>query len=213
MATYRTTASVLRLRSGPGMDQAIIGRLPRGTPLHGLGAPVHGWLHVQAVLLDGALTGWVSAQHVGPTTGAPHLPEPPWMAIARQEVGVREYAGAQDNPRIVEYHQATSLQASDDETPWCSSFVNWCMLQAGLSGTQSALARSWEHWGGRLREPRVGCITVFKRQVPGNPGAGHVAFFLERIGNRVHVLGGNQSNSVCVGNYPSADLLSYRWTA
>jgi uncharacterized protein (TIGR02594 family) len=142
---------------------------------------------------------------------APPLQEPRWPTIARREIGVREHAGPQHNPRIVEYHRATSLRASNDETAWCSSFVNWCMQQAQVDGTNHAGARSWANWGVRLTEPRIGCVAVFKRHVPGNPGAGHVAFFLERRGARIHVLGGNQSNSVCIGNYPAADLIGYRW--
>ncbi len=213
MSAYRTTASVLRLRSSPGTDHRIIGRLPHGTTLEALQGPVDGWLRVKARLLDGELTGWVSADHVEPLDPVQVLVEPPWLAIARTEVGVHEHTGPRHNPRIVQYHQATSLHASDDETPWCSSFVNWCMLKATVPGTGSALALSWARWGAHLPQPRLGCITVFRRQVPGNPAAGHVAFFLEQIGNRIHVLGGNQSNSVRIGNYPSADLISYRWNA
>lgn len=65
-----------------------------------------------------------------------------WMRIARGELGQREIAGAAHNPRIVAYHQTTSLRASNDETPWCASFVNWAMEKAGHKGTGSAAAIS-----------------------------------------------------------------------
>ncbi|HEX5760734.1 MAG TPA: TIGR02594 family protein [Thermoanaerobaculia bacterium] len=71
--------------------------------------------------------------------------------------------GLADNPRIVEYHRTTSLRATDDEVPWCSAFVNWCMREAGLRGTGSAAARSWLTWGSRLATPRRGCVTVLRR--------------------------------------------------
>ncbi|MDH4280687.1 MAG: hypothetical protein OEW83_21690 [Acidimicrobiia bacterium] len=51
-----------------------------------------------------------------------------------------EIRGRKDNPRIIEYHASTSLKASNDGTAWCSSFVNWCVSQAWLTGTNSAAA-------------------------------------------------------------------------
>ena len=62
--------------------------------------------------------------------------KPPWMVLAEQELarGVREYAGPAANPRIVDYHAATSFAATDDEVPWCSSFVNWCLQTRRLRG-------------------------------------------------------------------------------
>lgn len=61
----------------------------------------------------------------------------PWLNIAQQELdkGIKEFPGDADNPRIVEYHSCTSYGSSDDETPWCSSFANWCMKQCGIEGT------------------------------------------------------------------------------
>eukprot|EP01156_Anaeramoeba_ignava_P011257 Anaeramoba_ignava/a482504_22.p5 GENE.a482504_22~~a482504_22.p5 ORF type:complete len:143 (+),score=5.17 a482504_22:255-683(+) len=81
----------------------------------------------------------------------PEIPESdaPWFKIALEEMwaGVTEIRGRKHNPRIIEYHKSTTLRASNDETAWCSSFVNWCIEQAGLKGTDSAAARSWLKWG------------------------------------------------------------------
>lgn len=126
---------------------------------------------------------------------------------AKQEIGVKEILGGEHNPRILEYHATTTLKATDDETSWCSSFVNWCVIQAGLKGTNSAAARSWLTWGHETKEPKEGDIVVFKR---GNPPSGHVAFFVKKEGNFIHVLGGNQSDQVKVSAYKAEDLLSYR---
>jgi uncharacterized protein (TIGR02594 family) len=136
---------------------------------------------------------------------------PAWLAIAHREMdtGIDEIRGGADNPRIVEYHQTTSLKASDDETAWCSSFVNWCVVQSGIAGTNSALARSWIGWGQVLERPERGAVTVFRRE--GGPTRGHVAFYWSRSGDRVLVLGGNQGNQVSIKSYPAADLLGFRW--
>lgn len=136
---------------------------------------------------------------------APAAGEPPWLTVARGELGVRERRGG-ETARIIEYHAATTLRATEDEVPWCSSYVNWCIQRAGLTGTNSAAARSWMTWGQPLMVPRPGAIAVFTRD-----GGGHVAFFLSDGGNAVKVLGGNQSDEVRVSSYPKARLLGYRW--
>lgn len=52
--------------------------------------------------------------------------------IAVAEKGVKEVAGIKNNERILDYHQATMLRAKVDEAAWCSAFVNWCYIQAGI---------------------------------------------------------------------------------
>lgn len=120
---------------------------------------------------------------------------PRHLAIARGELGTNEIRGARDNPRVVEYHQTTTLRARDDETAWCSSFVNWTMEQAGIRGTDSAAARSWLNWGRQVPmnadSVRPGDVIVFPRG--NNPAHGHVAIVSEVLdGGRVRVVGGNQ---------------------
>jgi uncharacterized protein (TIGR02594 family) len=58
-------------------------------------------------------------------------------ALAELASGVAEVVGVEHNPRILEYHTATSLGASEDEVPWCAAFVNWCLLQAGAASSSS----------------------------------------------------------------------------
>lgn len=52
--------------------------------------------------------------------------------VAKTQRGQKEIVGKINNPKIVEYHQACSLQANNDEVAWCSSFVNWCYVIAGI---------------------------------------------------------------------------------
>ena len=52
--------------------------------------------------------------------------------VAETQKGVKEIPGSVDNPKIVEYAQSCTLQAQEDETAWCSSFVNWCVLIAAI---------------------------------------------------------------------------------
>lgn len=131
------------------------------------------------------------------------------MQIATAEIGTKEIPGTgRHNPRIIQYHTATALRAGTDEVPWCSSFANWVLREAGLRGTGSAQARSWLKWGVEC-DPEAGCIVILKR---GEPPNGHVGFYVRHLGEKcIKVLGGNQSDCVKVSTYKVADVLSYRW--
>ena len=131
----------------------------------------------------------------------------PWMDIAMGEIGTTEIKGAKDNDRIVEYHQSVSLRASDDETPWCASFANFCLKEAGIEGTDSAAALSFRKWGQEVKvsDLRYGDICVIDR----GGGRGHVGFFvgLDRSG-RALLLGGNQDDQVNTTSFP-LDAFAY----
>lgn len=146
------------------------------------------------------------------------MSKPRWYEIAEGEIGVTENPDKIiDNPRVVEYFTATDfMNKGDDEIPWCSAFVNWCMAQAGIEGTHSARARSWheEGWGEKLDEPREGCLVVLKR--PPKPENGHVGFYAGmNDDNRIRLLGGNQGpegrGAVNISNQSKDLVLSYRW--
>lgn len=144
----------------------------------------------------------------------------PWMAIAQAELSVHENAmPGRHNQRIIEYHRTTTLKATQDETPWCSSFVNWVMTRAGHRGTNSALARSWLEWGRVLERPQVGAVTVIKRKQAGSDAATgsrtgfHVALWVSGTPAGIRLLGGNQADSVRYSDYllQNYDVRSYRW--
>ena len=117
---------------------------------------------------------------------------------------------SKSNPRIVEYHQATSLAANDQNTAWCASFVSWVLVQAGMKSLKTAWARDYMEYGTKLTSPKYGCIMVFERNEKG--GDSHVAFWTGKEDDlRYFVLSGNQNNMVCVKGYAKKDLLAIRW--
>jgi uncharacterized protein (TIGR02594 family) len=135
---------------------------------------------------------------------------PIWYAIANKEIGQKEIKGQENNPRIVEYHSTTTLKATNDEVPYCSSFVNWCLKQVGIIGTNSAAAISWNNWGYEIKEPKTGCIVVITRK-SDNPNSAHVGFFVSKNHDYIFILGANQKDSVCIMPFKSDRLISYRW--
>lgn len=131
---------------------------------------------------------------------------PEWYTIAYREIGQKEKPGKDNNSKIIDYHSVTSLQAIDDETPWCASFVSWCLEMAQVKSAKSARALDYANFGEPLETPRVGAICVFSRT-----GGGHVGFFAEEKENEILVLGGNQADAVNLMWLPKVDLLAYRW--
>ena len=131
----------------------------------------------------------------------------PWMPIALGELDVAEIPGPRDAPRVVQYHQATSLAASDDEVPWCASFTGWCLREAGVTPTGSAAARSYEAWGQPVLR-RYGAIIVLSR---GAPTSGHVGFYVDEDATRLWLLSGNTGNKVCVAPFAKDRIVACRW--
>jgi len=136
--------------------------------------------------------------------------EPLWLSIAEGELGVKEISGDEHHPRILEYHSTTALASSEDETPWCSAFVNWVMGQAGHVGTAKANARSWMSWGQELTDAAHGCVGVLWRVSPRD-WRGHVGFLVGIDSEHVYLLGGNQRNSVSIQPYARERVLGFRW--
>ncbi len=92
--------------------------------------------------------------------------KPPWLPIAREEIGVQEIPGPRNNPRIIQYDASTTLKATSDAVAWCSAYANWVMQQAGYKGTQSARALDWLNWkeGALIDKPAYGCIGVIEKK-------------------------------------------------
>lgn len=147
---------------------------------------------------------WPTAA-VGRFESAPAQLGPYGVAKAELAMDVREVVGPGNNPRIVMYHKSTNpWSGTDDSVPWCSSFVNYCVEQAGLIGTDSQRALSWGDWGQSADDdPTEGDIVVFERVGLG----GHVGFLVADLGDDVTVLGGNQSNRVRISTYPKNGTL------
>jgi len=117
----------------------------------------------------------------------------PWMRVAEKYIGVKEIRGG-ENPVILKFFaDAGHSEILNDETAWCSAYLNAIMIEAGYSGTKNLMAKSWLRWddGLKVTEPRFGDIVILTNGNPKSPH-GHVAFFLDWDEDTVTILGGNQ---------------------
>ncbi len=134
------------------------------------------------------------------------------LQVAASQLGTTEISGTADNPQILKYASETGIGGvTNDEIPWCSTFVNWCTKEAGLPQSGKANARSWMSVGKKTTNPEPGDIVVFWRE-SRTSWKGHVSIFLgfNHDGSRVFCLGGNQGDAVSVADYDAAKVLGYR---
>lgn len=142
--------------------------------------------------------------------------DPLWLNFAREEIGVKEFPGAPDNPRIIKYwNDAGMANVADgqDEVPWCAAFVGALLVRGRQPGSGKANARSYESWGRRLITPCLGAVVVLSR--PPHAWQGHVGFYLgtDLSRGRVRIIGGNQADAVSIADFPIERVLAYRWPA
>lgn len=135
------------------------------------------------------------------------------IQIATQELGQKEISGDQHNQTIVDYAKESGFEwVNDDETPWCSIFVNWVAQKCGLKSSKKANARSWLLIGQKVDEvPEPGDVVIFWRESPQS-WKGHVGFFFgySQDASRVYCLGGNQGNQVSISAYDTNTVLGFR---
>jgi uncharacterized protein (TIGR02594 family) len=98
--------------------------------------------------------------------------------------------------------------------PWCAAWANAVLADAGITGTDSLMARSFLAWGHPVKGvPKVGDVVVLRRG--RNHYAGHVGFFYGFVDDatgikKIAVLGGNQGKSVSISYYPISRVIAYR---
>jgi len=125
-------------------------------------------------------------------------------------LGVKEIAGPEHNPIILDFFRAAGHSwVRDDETAWCSAFLCWVAEQCGYKHPHSLLARDWLNVGEVVTEPIQGDIAIYWR-VAANTNYGHVHLWLNSTYENNYGIGGNQSNMVTYAPYPKSRLLGYR---
>ena len=138
------------------------------------------------------------------------MDQPPWLAAAWAEFGVREIPGKDDAPEILRYfREAGDTSVETEATPWCAAFLGAMLKRAGCSGTGSLLARSYLDWGDALDASRLGAVAVLSRG--DDPNAGHVGFLVSEANGKLYLLGGNQGDAVTVAGFDKTRLLGLRW--
>ena len=134
------------------------------------------------------------------------------LDIALREYGIEEIVGGEHNPIILQYfHESGHEWVHDDETAWCSAFMNAMAFRARLEHTGKLNARSWLDVGEEIESPMPGDVVILWRGSPDS-WKGHVGIYINHDEDERHIniLGGNQGNKVCIAGYDKGRLLGYR---
>ena len=135
------------------------------------------------------------------------------IKVAASKLGLKEIPGHLHNPTIVKFAKDVGINwINDDETPWCSVFMNWVAKTAGFEMTGSARAKSWLDAGIEITEPEPGDVVIYWRGDRPSDPQGHVGLFMgySQDKKRIYTLGGNQGNAVSISGYENARLLGFR---
>jgi uncharacterized protein (TIGR02594 family) len=116
--------------------------------------------------------------------------------------GVAEVVGKGSNATIIGWRDELNLAGakisgySDDDIPWCGLFAAIVVLRARSAAEVAKdplWALNWAKFGVKSPQAGLGDILAFQRN-----GGGHVGFYVAEDESCYHVLGGNQSNKVCI---------------
>lgn len=137
---------------------------------------------------------------------------PRMVSEGLKEYGTVETLGAANNSKILGWGTETGTRGySADSIPWCGLFVAVVASRAGKEVIQDPLwALNWAKFGTRIAERKalavtnklvfdaghaamLGDVLVFRRE-----GGGHVGIYIGEDATAYHVLGGNQSDKVCI---------------
>src|SRR5574343_407883 len=110
--------------------------------------------------------------------------------------GTKGIQGNNHNKDILSFfNKSGHIEIKDDETPWCSAFLNAVCNDLNLPKTGLLNARSWLNVGKSVVSPSIGNIVIFWRESPTS-WKGHVAIYIKEDSDYIWCLGGNQNNEV-----------------
>jgi uncharacterized protein (TIGR02594 family) len=131
----------------------------------------------------------------------------PWMLKAIEEG--KKWAGKYEDviTKTENFHKEIGQTGNLSSTPWCASFVNFCLKSSGVPYEPSASSQfpiSSKKFI-KIDKPVYGCLMVMRNYVVETgkfAGSGHVTFVYGRNENgRIACLGGNQKDSIKVSDY------------
>lgn len=138
----------------------------------------------------------------------------PWMEVAVREA--KQWADKKEKiiSKTDNYHKEIGVSGTLGNTPWCASFVNYCLKDSGHPHEKSASSQfpvSSKKFK-KIDKPIYGAILVMKNYYAGTNkahGTGHVTFVYGIAQNgRIAALGGNQGDRIKLSGYAQSGTSS-----
>ncbi len=117
--------------------------------------------------------------------------------------GTLEVSGSGNNLTIINWAKEIGGVLADvykaDEIPWCGLFIAIVAKRSSKQVVKDPLwAMNWGTFGKNVDIPMLGDVLVFVRKTSDGKRAGHVGLYVGEDNDCFHVLGGNQSDKVCI---------------
>jgi len=137
-------------------------------------------------------------------------PGPKMIVEALKLYGTLETPGSANNPTIIAWAKEVGGEVADaykaDSIPWCGLFMAVVAKRADKEIPKHPLwALSWSAFGAKSPAAALGDVLVFVRN-----GGGHVGLYVGEDAAAFHVLGGNQSDRVCITRVSRSRLYAAR---
>ena len=128
---------------------------------------------------------------------------PKMLVEALRHYGCLEHKGADNNPDITQWAREIGGKVAEvyraDAIPWCGLFIAICAKRAGYELPKDPLwALNWGTFGKGQTMAMLGDVLTFIRRTSTGAKAGHVGLYVGEDATAYHVLGGNQSDCVCI---------------
>lgn len=125
--------------------------------------------------------------------------------------GTTEDLSSNNNATILQWANTIGGNVADvykaDSVPWCGLYMAIVAKNAGKHVVDEPLwALNWGNFGTLATTPMLGDVLVFTRLTPEGNHAGHVGIYVGENENNYFVLGGNQSDKVCITSMPKSRL-------
>jgi|SRR5215204_3009430 len=140
---------------------------------------------------------------------------PKILLEALSHFGTLELRGKDNNPDITNWAKELGGSVANvylnDEIPWCGLFIGVCAKRAGYDLPKDPLwALNWGTYGVAQPVAMLGDVLTFIRKTSTGAKAGHVALYVGEDEAAYHVLGGNQSDCVCITRMAKTRLYAIR---
>ena len=138
-------------------------------------------------------------------------PGPKMLLEAIKLFGTEETIGMANNPLIMSWAAEIGGNVKKyynaDAVAWCGLFMGIISRRANKELPNDPLwATNWSTFGSVTSKPMLGDVLVFKIV----DGHGHVALYVGEDADCFHILGGNQSDKVCIVRKEKSKLLVAR---
>jgi uncharacterized protein (TIGR02594 family) len=140
---------------------------------------------------------------------------PKMLMEALSHFGCLEIKGKDNNPDITKWAKEVGGNVAqvylNDEIPWCGLFMAICAKRAGYQVPKDPLwALNWGTFGNAQQTAMLGDVLTFIRKTSTGAKAGHVGIYVGEDNAAYHVLGGNQSDCVCITRIAKNRLYAVR---